>query len=168
MAIYRLGEQVPVIDSSAFIHPQAVIIGDVTIGPGSSIWPGAVLRADFGSISIGARTSIQDNCVIHANTIVGSEVVVGHLVHLEGCMIEDGVLVGVCSSVLEGAVVRTGAMVAAGAVVTPRMEVPAGMRAQGVPARLVETHFPEAAIRSGAEEYFNLSRRYHREMEQIG
>ena len=88
MPIYALGEQVPDIHPEAFVHPDAVVIGSVTIGAQSSIWPGAVLRGDDGEIHIGARTSIQDNCVLHTTpmhpTIVGDDCVVGHIVHLEG------------------------------------------------------------------------------------
>ncbi|MFM8773573.1 MAG: gamma carbonic anhydrase family protein, partial [Actinomycetota bacterium] len=87
MAIYSLGDRVPAIDPSAFIHPDAVIIGDVQVGPESSIWPGAVLRGDHGAIRVGARTSIQDGAIVHCtaelDTVVGDECTVGHLAHLE-------------------------------------------------------------------------------------
>ena len=87
MAIYALGDRVPTIDPSAFVHPDAVIIGDVRIGAESTIWPGAVLRGDDGYIQIGARTSIQDNTVIHTTpqqpTVVGDDCVIGHIAHLE-------------------------------------------------------------------------------------
>ena len=86
MAIYRLGVLVPTIDPDAYIHPEAVVIGDVTIGPESTIWPTTVLRGDFGTIAIGSRTSVQDGTVIHAGpgfpTIVGNGCVIGHLAHL--------------------------------------------------------------------------------------
>ncbi|MEI2421512.1 gamma carbonic anhydrase family protein, partial [Arthrospira platensis SPKY2] len=92
MAIYALDHQIPVIHESAYVHPDAVVIGSVTIGPESSVWPGAVLRGDDGEITIGARTSIQDNAVLHTTplhpTVVGDDCVIGHLVHLEGCRIE--------------------------------------------------------------------------------
>ena len=98
MPIYAIGDQEPRIDPSAYVHPDAVVIGDVVIGSESSIWPGAVLRGDDGGITIGDRTSIQDGSVIHTTaqfpTRVGSDCVVGHIVHLEGCTIEDGSLVG--------------------------------------------------------------------------
>ena len=102
--IYALGEQVPDIDPDAYVHPDAVIIGSVTIGADSSIWPGAVLRGDDGEIRIGARTSVQDNCVLHTTpddpTVVGDDCVIGHIVHLEGCTIEYRALVGNGSIVL--------------------------------------------------------------------
>jgi len=140
MPIYALGDQVPQIDPSAFIHPDAVVIGSVTIGPESSVWPGAVLRGDEGAITIGARTSIQDGSVIHTtaiqSTVVGSECVVGHIVHLEACTLEDGCLAGNGSVILHGAIVRTGALVGSNAVVPNNMEVPSGAMALGVPAKL--------------------------------
>ena len=121
MAIYALGDRVPTIDPTAFVHPDAVLIGSVTIGAESSIWPAAVLRGDHGDITIGARTSIQDGTVIHTTpecpTKVGDDCVIGHLVHLEGCTIENFALVGSGSTVLHNAVVRSGSLVGAGALV---------------------------------------------------
>lgn len=141
MPLYALGDRVPTIDPRAFVHPDAVVIGDVTVGPESTVWPGAVLRGDHGSIRVGARTSIQDGAVIHCTqelpTLIGDDVTVGHLAHLEGCTIESGSLVGSGSTVLHEAVVRTGALVAAQALVPPRMEVPGGAIARGVPAKIV-------------------------------
>src|SRR5665213_3124281 len=104
MAIYQLGDLIPNVDTDAYVHPDAVVIGDVTIGPESTIWPGAVLRGDYGTITVGARTSVQDGTVIHATaelaTRIGDGCVIGHMVHLEGCLIEDGALVGSGSVVL--------------------------------------------------------------------
>src|SRR3954462_11354737 len=98
MPIYALGDLVPDIDPTAFVHPEAVIIGDVRIGAEASIWPCAVLRGDDAHIDIGAGTSVQDGSVVHCtaelDTVVGDHCVVGHIVHLEGCTIEDGALVG--------------------------------------------------------------------------
>src|SRR5580658_3334208 len=104
MALYELEGVSPRVDPEAYVHPDAVVIGDVTIGPESSVWPGAVLRGDYGTIIIGARTSVQDGSVIHAtaeiSTTVGDGCVIGHLVHLEGCLLEDNSLVGSGSVVL--------------------------------------------------------------------
>ena len=130
MPIYRLGDLVPEIHPEAFVHPEAVVIGDVTIGPEATVWPQAVLRGDFGRIVIGARSSVQDGTVIHAGpglpTLVGTGCVIGHLAHLEGCTLEDDSLVGSCSVVLHWAVVSTGATVGANAVVANRSVVPPG------------------------------------------
>ena len=131
MPIYRLGDLVPKIHPEAYVHPDAVVIGDVTIGAESTVWPGAVLRGDYGTITVGARSSVQDGTVIHAGpgfpTIVGDGCVIGHLAHLEGCTMEDDSLVGSGSVVLHHAVVGTGATVGANAVVPNRMEVPPGV-----------------------------------------
>ena len=128
MPIYALGERTPQIDPSAFIHPDAVIIGDVIIGPESTVWPTAVLRGDHGSIVVGARTSIQDGTVVHCTqhhpTTIGDRCVVGHNAHLEGCTIEDDCLVGSGSIVLHRAVVRRGALVGASALVPNDTDVP--------------------------------------------
>src|SRR3954470_4560769 len=104
MPIYALGDQVPTIDPTAYVHPDAVIIGSVTIGPESSVWPNAVLRGDDGEIRIGARTSIQDCTVLHTTvedpTMFGDECVTGHIVHLEACIVRDRAMVAT------GAIVR--------------------------------------------------------------
>jgi carbonic anhydrase/acetyltransferase-like protein (isoleucine patch superfamily) len=138
MAVYALGDLVPTIDPRAFVHPDAVIIGDVTIGADSSIWPGAVLRGDGGRIVVGARTSVQDNAVLHTTpdwpTVVGDGCVLGHLIHLEGCTIEDDVLVGNAAMVLHRSVVHSGAIVAANSVVLNDVDVPSGALAAGSPA----------------------------------
>src|SRR6266702_4500610 len=115
MAIYALGDRVPDIHPDAFVHPDATVIGSVVIGPESSVWPRAVLRGDYGFITVGARTSIQDGSVIHTT--------------------EDAALVGSGSIVLHGAIVRTNALVGAAALVPNGMEIPSGAMALGVPAR---------------------------------
>jgi carbonic anhydrase/acetyltransferase-like protein (isoleucine patch superfamily) len=140
MAVYALGELVPNIDPSAYVHPDAVVIGDVTIGPESSIWPSAVLRGDHGYIRIGARTSIQDGSILHTTehwpTLVGDDCVVGHLVHLEGCTVADRVLVGSGSIMLNRSSAQTRSVVAAAALVAEDVEVPSGHLALGVPAKI--------------------------------
>ena len=120
MPIYALGEHAPDIDEAAFVHPDAVVIGRVRIGPEASVWPGAVLRGDHGRIEVGARTSVQDGTVIHCThdwpTLIGAECVIGHLAHLEGCVVADRCLIGSGSVTLNRARVGTGAIVAAAAV----------------------------------------------------
>jgi carbonic anhydrase/acetyltransferase-like protein (isoleucine patch superfamily) len=164
MAIYRLGDLVPTIDPDAYIHPEAVVIGDVAIGPESTIWPTTVLRGDFGTITIGSRTSVQDGTVIHAGpgfpTIVGNGCVIGHLAHLEGCTLEDDSLVGSGSVVLHHAVIGAGATVGANAVVPNRMEVPPGALAVGVPATIRPGKSSLALIQMSAAEYVSNGRRY--------
>ncbi|MDQ3352082.1 MAG: gamma carbonic anhydrase family protein, partial [Actinomycetota bacterium] len=120
MAVYALGDLEPTIHPEAYVHPDAVIIGAVSIGAHSSVWPSAVLRGDDGEIRVGERSSIQDGSVLHTTpddpTVVGNECVIGHLVHLEGCTIEDRALVGNMAMVLHRSVVGTGAVVGANSV----------------------------------------------------
>ena len=172
MPLYALGELEPEIHPEAFIHPQAVIIGRVSVGAESTVWPGAVLRGDGAGITIGARTSIQDNAVIHNTedlpTVVGSDVTVGHLAHLEGCTVEDEALIGTASVVLHEAVVGRGALVGANAVVTNRMEVPPLALAVGVPAKVREGFMSEGQNREDAQGYVDRGHRYRAEMRLLG
>ncbi len=171
MPIYALGDLTPTIADDAFVHPDATIIGDVRIGSESTIWPQAVLRGDAGSITIGERTSIQDGSVIHttewAPTVVGSGCVIGHIVHLEGCTIEDDALVGSGSVVLHKAIVRSGALVGANAVVSGGTEVPSGAMALGVPAKIRLDAVDPAQITMGAEFYRERGKRYRAELRRL-
>jgi carbonic anhydrase/acetyltransferase-like protein (isoleucine patch superfamily) len=171
MAIYALGDIEPSIDPSAYVHPDAVVIGDVVIGAEASVWPCAVLRGDDGRIEVGARTSIQDGTVVHTTpeqpTVVGADCVVGHLVHLEGCTIEDGALVGNGSIVLHRAVVRTGAVVGSGAVVPADLDVPAGALALGIPARIKEGAADPAMITHARDSYLRRTSRYQAELRRL-
>jgi len=140
MPIYAVGPLVPQIHPDAYVHPDAVVIGDVQMGAESSVWPGAVLRADFGRIVIGERTSIQDGTILHTteewSTVIGDDCVVGHNAHLEGCSVEDWCLVGSGSVVLNRVVVRAGSVVGANALLPEGLEVPASHMALGIPARV--------------------------------
>lgn len=172
MPIYALGEIEPEIDSLAYIHPEAVIIGRVSIGPESSVWPHAVLRGDDGMIKIGARTSVQDNAVIHCIpekvTTIGDDVTLGHLCHLEGCRIEDEALVGVGAVVLHNAVVGKGAIVGANAVVRNNQEVPALSMALGVPAVIREGVVSEGANLLNAFSYRQRGPYFKENLRRIG
>lgn len=171
MAVYGLGDLTPKIDEDAFVHPAATVIGDVAIGPDSTLWPGAVLRGDYGTIRIGARTSIQDGSVLHAGpgfpTTVGDGCVIGHIVHLEGCTLEDECLVGSGAVVLHYAVVGVGATVGAGAVVRPGTHVPAGALAVGVPAAIKEGGSNTGAIAVASAEYVRNGQRYRGELRRL-
>jgi carbonic anhydrase/acetyltransferase-like protein (isoleucine patch superfamily) len=140
--VYALDDLVPAIDPTAYVHPDAVIIGAVELAAGASVWPGAVLRGDHGLISVGERTSVQDGTVVHTTadwpTVIGADCVVGHRAHLEGCVIEDRCLIGSGSLVLNRAHVGTGAVIAAAALVREDMLVPPGALALGVPATIRE------------------------------
>jgi carbonic anhydrase/acetyltransferase-like protein (isoleucine patch superfamily) len=170
--IYALGDRRPTIDPTAYVHPDAVVIGDVRLGPESSIWPGAVLRGDGAPIVVGARSSIQDGSVLHVTpyhpTTVGAECVVGHLVHLEGCTIEDGSLVGSGAVVLHEAVVRAGALVGAGAVVAGGVEVPSRAMALGIPAKIRPGAVdPERMIRPGMLSYVERAADYRDNLRRL-
>lgn len=172
MAIYALGSRIPEIHPDAFVHPDAVVIGDVHLGSGASVWPQAVLRGDYGRITVGAGTSVQDGSVVHATaelaTVIGADCVVGHLAHLECCAIEDFCLVGSHSVVLHEAVVRSGGLVAASALVPNRMEVPSGQMAVGVPAKLRPNSMPADELARNVASYRANAARYRAELRRIG
>jgi carbonic anhydrase/acetyltransferase-like protein (isoleucine patch superfamily) len=171
MAVYALGDLVPSIDPDAFVHPDAVVVGQVSLGAGASVWPGAVLRGDYGSIAVGPQTSIQDGTVVHATaelaTVVGARCVVGHLAHLEGCVVEDDCLVGSGSVLLHRVLVRSGALVAAGAVVAPGTEVPPRGLARGVPARVTTDAVEEGAFAGSVRRYVENARRYAAQLRRL-
>jgi len=158
----------PRIDPSAFIAPGATVIGNVTIGPEASVWFGAVIRGDDTEfeISIGARTSIQDNCVIHVSkqgaTVIGEGVTIGHGAILESCVVGDGALIGMNAVVLQEARVGAGALIAAGAVVGGGVEIPPRTLAAGTPA-VVKKELQGESLRwvtTSADHYVQLSRDY--------
>ncbi|MEO6653922.1 MAG: gamma carbonic anhydrase family protein [Ilumatobacteraceae bacterium] len=171
MAIYALGSQQPDIAGDAFIHPDAVVIGSVVIGAESSVWPCAVLRGDEGEIRIGAGTSIQDGSVLHTteddHTVVGDRCTVGHLVHLEGCTIEDDVLVGNGSIVLHRVVVRSFAIVAANSVVLNDVEVPSGAIAAGSPAAIKLDRAKRELVQISAAAYVERAKRFRAELRRL-
>jgi len=171
MAVYALGDRTPSIDPRAFVHPDAVVIGAVTLGAQASVWPGAVLRGDYGQIHVGARTSVQDGTVVHAtaalSTRIGADCVVGHLAHLEGCTVEDGCLIGSGSVVLHRAVIRTGALVGAGAVVPNDTEVPSRAMALGVPARIRPDAVPEGSFAAAVALYVANATRYAGDLRRL-
>lgn len=158
MAVYALGDRVPDIHPDAWVHPDAVVIGDVTLGARASVWPTAVLRGDYGRIVVGAESNIQDGTIIHCTavdaTVIGAGTVVGHNAHIEGSTIGDGCLIGSGSLVLNGSFVGDGAIVAAGALVAPRFQVPPRSMAMGVPAKVREGYeVPEGHIDANAKMY---------------
>lgn len=170
--IYALGDAEPNIAEDAFVHPDAVVIGNVTIGSQSTVWPGAVLRGDYGRIEVGERTSIQDGTVIHCTpvnpTIVGNDCVIGHLVHLEGCTIRDHSLVGSGSVVLHNVVVESWAIVGANAVVTDGTLVPSKGMALGVPAKIREGAARPEEIQRAVQVYIDNGARYRRDLKLLG
>lgn len=172
MPLYALGDRVPDIHPTAFVHPDAVVIGAVTVGPESSIWPTAVLRADHGQVRIGARTSVQDGTVVHCtadlDTRIGDRCTIGHNAHLEGCTVHDDSLIGSGSVILHRAEVGPHALVGAGALVPNGLIVPAHARALGVPARVTHDVVPEGAFTANVEVYVHNAHWYNAELRRIG
>ncbi|HTX56161.1 MAG TPA: gamma carbonic anhydrase family protein [Candidatus Acidoferrales bacterium] len=144
--------------------PTAVLIGDVEVGEESSIWFGAVLRGDNGPIRVGARTSVQDNAVIHVMrlTQIDDDVTIGHCAVMEDCHVKRHALIGSNAVLLNGCIIGEGSLVAAGSVVGERVEIPDHVLAAGVPAKVKKAIEGEAAtwIEIAAEEYVELSRSY--------
>jgi carbonic anhydrase/acetyltransferase-like protein (isoleucine patch superfamily) len=171
MPIYALGDRTPDIDPAAFVHPDAVIIGSVTIGPESSVWPGAVLRGDSGAILVGAQTSIQDGTIVHCtrdhNTIIGDRCVIGHNAHLEGCTILDDSLVGSGSVVLHRALVGPNALVGACALIPNDRVVPAHARALGVPATITEDAVAPGAFAGSVATYVRNAHEYSAQLRRL-
>ncbi|MGD8241313.1 MAG: gamma carbonic anhydrase family protein, partial [Desulfobacterales bacterium] len=130
----------PKIGANVFIAPTAVVIGDVEIMEGASVWYGSVLRGDLAPIRIGRNTNIQDNCTIHVDpgqpALIGESVVMGHNAVVHGCTIEDDSLIGINAVVLNGARIRSGSIVAAGAVVLEKQSIGPLELAAGIPAKV--------------------------------
>jgi carbonic anhydrase/acetyltransferase-like protein (isoleucine patch superfamily) len=154
----------PKIHPSAFVAPTAVLIGDVEVGEESSIWFGAVLRGDNGPIRVGARTSVQDNAVLHVTTLtqIDDDVTIGHAAVMEDCHVKRHALIGSNCVLLNGCVVGEGSLIAAGSVVGERVEIPDGVLAAGVPAKVKKPIEGAAAkwVEIASEEYVHLSRSY--------
>ena len=160
----------PRIASSAYIDASAQITGDVEVGERSSVWLNVAIRGDVNYIRIGNETSIQDNTVLHVERdiypcLIGNRVTVGHRAVLHGCVIEDGVLIGIGAIVLNGAKIGAGAVVAAGALVPERMEVPANSLVMGAPAKVKREVTPEERKRfaRNCDNYVELTAIYKEE-----
>lgn len=171
MPIYALGEQTPDIDPTAFIHPDAVIIGSVSIGAQASIWPCAVLRGDRGRIRIGDETSVQDGAILHCNaahdTLIGSRCVIGHAAHLEGCTVLDDSLIGSGAIVLSGVQVGPLALVGAGAMVPPGRVIPSHARALGIPAVITPDCIQLTDIAPMVQTYVENAHRYAADLRRL-
>lgn len=154
----------PQIAPSALISKKATIIGDVVIGEDSSVWPGAVIRADVGSIKVGRRVHIEDNCVLHtrASLTIGDDVIIGHGVVIHCLKVGSNVVIGINSSLLDWAEIGDWCLIAAGSVVSPGMKIPNMSYLSGVPARIVgpppEEHMEY--LKSGGLVYVELMRQY--------
>jgi carbonic anhydrase/acetyltransferase-like protein (isoleucine patch superfamily) len=160
----------PRLAPTAWIAPGAVVVGDVEIGDGSSVWFQTVVRGDVNRIRIGARTNVQDLTMVHVTggthpTVVGDDVTIGHRVVLHGCTVGDRCLVGIGAVVLDGTVVEEEAMVGAGALVPPGMVVPSGKLVLGAPAKVRRdlTEEERAFFRTSAARYAGYAALYRAE-----
>jgi len=173
MTSISFGGKAPRVDPAAFVAPGARLIGDIEIGPGSSIWYNVVLRGDMNRIRIGARTNIQDGSVLHVDpprpgheagfpTLIGDEVLIGHLAMVHGCVLRDRAFVGLGAIVMDGCEIESDAMLAAGALLTQGKRVPAGQLWAGRPAKYVRD-LGEAdllSMRAGVAHYAALAKRH--------
>lgn len=165
MAVYSIDGLVPVVDPAAFVHPQAVLIGDVIVAAGCYVGPGASLRGDFGRIVVGRGSNVQDNCILHAfpgkDTLLEDDAHIGHGAVLHGCIVRRGALIGIGAIVMDDAVVEEEAIVGAASFVPAAFIVPRRSLALGVPARVVRELKPgEIAWKAeGTREYQELTRR---------
>jgi len=157
----------PQIASDAFIAPNAVIIGDVVIGPRVTVWFNCVLRGDVNYIRVGARTNIQDGTVVHVSykthpTIIGEDVLIGHMATIHGCTLESKAFVGMRATVMDGVVVEREGMVAAGALVSPNKRIPQRQMWAGSPAKFVRDVRPEELknFADAVDRYVSLGEEY--------
>ena len=171
--LLSFGGKSPRIHTTAFVAPGAQLIGDIEIGPEASIWYNCVLRGDVNRIRIGARTNIQDGSVLHVDspkagdaeghaTIIGEEVLIGHLAMVHGCVLEDRAFVGLGSIVMDGCRIESDAMLAAGAMLTPGKTIPARQLWAGRPAKYVRD-LKDAdleGMRAGVAHYVELAKRH--------
>jgi carbonic anhydrase/acetyltransferase-like protein (isoleucine patch superfamily) len=171
MALIRpYGGKAPRLHATVFAAESSVVVGDVEIGEASSLWFGTILRGDVNSITVGARTNLQDMTVVHVTsrthpTVVGDDVTVGHRAVLHGCTVKDRCLVGIGAIVMDGAVVGPEAMVGAGALVPPGMVVPPRTLAIGSPAKVKRELTPEeiAFLAQSARNYARYAEQYRQE-----
>lgn len=155
------------IHPSAYVFPSTFLAGKISVGPESSIWPMSVLRADTVPITIGARSNVQDGCIIHGDpgfpVVIGDRVTLGHGAIVHGAVLEDEVLIGIGAVVLNGARIGRGSVVGARALVTEGMQVPPGSLVLGIPGRIRPLSPDQAArIRDAAEHYVERKERYRR------
>ena len=168
--IVPFGGKTPQVHPTAFVAPGAVLIGDVEIGPEASVWYNCVLRGDVNAIRVGARTNIQDGTVVHVEsprdgapgfpTLIGEDVLIGHLAMVHGCVLEDRSFVGLGSIVMDGCRIASGGMLAAGALLSPGRAIGAGEVWAGRPAKLFRTLTDDriAANLKGVDHYVALAK----------
>ena len=174
------GGKAPRVDASAFVAPGARLIGDVEIGAEASIWYNCVLRGDVNRIRIGARTNIQDGSVLHVDspkpgdeaghaTIIGEEVLIGHLAMVHGCILHDRAFVGLGAIVMDGSEIESDAMLAAGAMLTPGKRIPSRQLWAGRPAKYIRDLAEEelAGMRAGVAQYVALAKAHAEALREL-
>ena len=165
------GGKTPQDCGAAFVAPNATVLGDVVLEKGSSVWYGAVLRGDDGTLTLGENTNVQDNAVLHCDpggaVTLGKNVTVGHSALVHGCTVGDNVLIGMGATVLNGAKIGNNCIIGAGALVTGKMDAPAGSMILGSPAKVVRPLKPEEieGNRAAMEEYLEAAAQYRKEQE---
>ncbi|TCU92240.1 carbonic anhydrase/acetyltransferase-like protein (isoleucine patch superfamily) [Paracandidimonas soli] len=170
---YELEGRRPEVDDSAYIAPQATVIGQATLKANASVWPGAVLRADNASITIGERSNVQDGAVLHVDPgfplLVGDDVTIGHQAMVHGCTVEDGCLIGIHATILNGAVIGRESLVGAGALVTEGKVFPPRSLIVGAPARAIRTLSDDdvARMRKGVDSYVQRAKAYRAHLKAV-
>ena len=173
MAIFRLDDRVPQIHPTAWVADSATVLGTVELAEDSSVWFGSTLRGDNETITIGARSNVQDGCVLHTDPgfplVMGEDSSIGHGAVVHGCTIGNGTLIGMGATILNGAKIGNHCLVGAGALVTEGKEFPDFSMIIGSPARAVKTLGPEFEVRQlgGAARYVANGRRFREEMKRI-
>jgi carbonic anhydrase/acetyltransferase-like protein (isoleucine patch superfamily) len=174
MPIYQLGDRIPRIARTAYVHESAVIIGDVRIGEHASVMPFATLRGDNEAIELGERSNVQDSCTLHTDPgfalKIGASVTIGHHVMLHGCSIGDGSLIGIQAVILNAAVIGRGCLIGAASLVTEGKSIPDGFLALGAPAKPVRMLSPEEIerVREAAQAYVDRAAQYRAQLKRIG
>ena len=162
--IREFNNKAPRIAASAFISEAAYVVGDVEIGENASVWPGAVIRADFGKVVIGANTSVEDNCVVHgaSDVIIGHDVIVGHGAVVHCSVVGNHVLIGINAAVLDGAHIGDFSIIAAGSLVKTGAKIPTHSLASGSPAIIKGPLSPHqiTRLKNGAALYVSLAQKY--------
>lgn len=175
MPLYALDGVAPRVDPDVgFIAPDAILVGDIVVGPDVGIWFGVVARGDIERISIGARTNVQENCVLHTDTghplVIGDDVTIGHSAIVHGCTIGDNSLIGMGATVLNGARIGKNCLIGANALVTEGKVIPDNSLVMGAPAKAVREIDAEGveALTASAERYVKNARRFAAGMKPVG
>ena len=171
--ILTFGGIAPTIDPTAFVAPGARVIGDVHLGAGASLWYNVVVRGDVNHIRIGARTNIQDGSVVHVSTnthptLIGEDVLIGHMAMVHGCILHDRAFVGFGAVVMDGCVIESDGMLAAGAMLTPGKRIPSGQLWSGRPAKFMRELSPQemAQNQKGVAAYVEMAKAHRAAIEQ--